>query len=68
VTDAEVQGDQPAPGYRDVLLDPTETYMCLRCGALVKQDSTDLHDRFHVSVEHPVTRHASGTRSGGRPT
>jgi hypothetical protein len=45
VTDAEVQGDQPVPGYRDILLDPTETYMCLRCGALIKQDPTDLHDR-----------------------
>ena len=64
MTDAEIQGDQPAPGYRDALLDPTEDYMCLRCGALVKQDSTDLHDRFHVSVEQPATRHTSSTRGG----
>ncbi len=65
MTDATAPGDQPTPGYREVLLDPAEADICLRCGALVKQDSTDLHDRFHVSVEHPATRHASGTRSGG---
>lgn len=64
MTDVQAQGDQPVPGYREVLLDPAETYMCQRCGALVKQDATDLHDGFHVSVEHPATRHASSTRSG----
>ncbi len=62
MTDAQAPGDQPTPGYREVLLDPAETYVCLRCGALVKEDSTDLHDRFHVSVEQPVSRHTSGTR------
>ena len=64
MTEAQPPSDQPTPGYREVLLDPAETYVCLRCGALVKEDSTDLHDRFHVSVEHPATRHASGTRGG----
>ena len=53
----------PAPGYREAVLDPMDMLVCARCGALVAQTDTDLHDRFHVSVEHPATRHASSTRS-----
>jgi len=54
---------QPPPGYREAVLDPAETLVCQRCGTLVKADDTDLHDRFHVSMEQPSSRYSSGTRS-----
>ncbi|HYY78226.1 MAG TPA: hypothetical protein VFD04_03465 [Actinomycetes bacterium] len=62
MSDTDPAGRQPEPGYREAVLDPVETLVCQRCGALVKQDDTDLHDRFHVSVEQPSSRYTSGTR------
>jgi hypothetical protein len=37
--------------------------VCQRCGALVSDTETDLHDRFHVSVERPATMPSTMTRS-----
>jgi hypothetical protein len=37
--------------------------VCQRCGALVSDTATDLHDRFHVSVERPATMPSTMTRS-----
>jgi hypothetical protein len=54
---------QPKPGYREATADPTSVLVCQRCGALVSDTATDLHDRFHVSVEHPATMPSTMTRS-----
>jgi hypothetical protein len=54
---------QPKPGYREATADPTSMLICQRCGALVADSETDLHDRFHVSVERPVTMPSTMTRS-----
>jgi DNA-binding transcriptional MerR regulator len=55
--------DQPKPGYRPVMLDPTDLLKCQRCGALVADGDSDLHDRFHVSIERPATMPTTSTRS-----
>ncbi len=54
---------QPKPGYREVTTDLASVYVCGRCGALVSDTDTDLHDRFHVSVERPATMPSTMTRS-----
>ncbi len=54
---------QPKPGYREVTADIASVLACQRCGALVSETETDLHDRFHVSVEHPATMPSTMTRS-----
>lgn len=59
----EADRSQPEPGYRPGELDPTGVLVCGRCGALVSEGDTDLHDRFHVSVEHPATMPSTMTRS-----
>ena len=64
MSDSDPTSQQPQPGYRDAVLDPVEVLICQRCGALVKGDDTDLHDRFHVSVEHPATMPSTSTRGG----
>jgi hypothetical protein len=53
---------QPKPGYREAVMDPMDTVVCRRCGALVVETDTDLHDRFHVSVEQPATLPSTTTR------
>ena len=53
---------QPKPGYREAMTDPASLLVCQRCGALVSDTATDLHDRFHLSVEHPATT-STTTRS-----
>jgi hypothetical protein len=63
MSETNLGDQQPQPGYREAVLDPVEVLICGRCGALVKADDTDLHDRFHVSVEQPSSRYSSGTRS-----
>jgi hypothetical protein len=62
MTDAA--GARPAPGYRELTVDPTDVLVCGRCGALVGETETDLHDRFHVSVEPPATLPSTSTRGG----
>ncbi len=59
----EMSNAQPKPGYRDAVLQPMDTVVCQRCGALVLETDTDLHDRFHVSVERPATMPSTMTRS-----
>ena len=54
---------QPKPGYREATADPASTVVCRRCGALVSDTETDLHDRFHVSVERPATMPSTMTRT-----
>ena len=54
---------QPKPGYREATADPASALVCQRCGALVADTETDLHDRFHVSLEHPATMPSTMTRS-----
>jgi hypothetical protein len=54
---------QPKPGYQEATADPASVLVCQRCGALVSDTETDLHDRFHVSVEHPATMPSTMTRS-----
>jgi hypothetical protein len=54
---------QPKAGYREATADPASLLVCQRCGALVSDTETDLHDRFHVSVEHPATMPSTMTRS-----
>jgi hypothetical protein len=54
---------QPKPGYRETIEDPASVLVCQRCGALVSDTATDLHDRFHVSVGHPATMPSTMTRS-----
>jgi hypothetical protein len=54
---------QPKPGYREARADPADQLVCQRCGALVADTETDLHDRFHVSVERPATMPSTMTRS-----
>jgi hypothetical protein len=54
---------QPKPGYREATEDPAGVVVCQRCGALVADTATDLHDRFHVSVERPATMPSTMTRS-----
>jgi hypothetical protein len=39
---------------------------CGRCGALVAETDTDLHDRFHLSVERPVTMPSASTQGTER--
>jgi hypothetical protein len=53
---------QPAPGYREAIEDPPDQLVCQRCGAVVSGADTDLHDRFHVSVERPATMPSTMTR------
>ena len=53
---------QPKPGYREAAADPASVLVCQRCGALVSDTETDLHDRFHVSVERPATMPSTMTR------
>ena len=55
---------QPQPGYREATAEPADWVTCRRCGALVAQTDADLHDRFHLSVEQPVTLRGSSTRGG----
>jgi hypothetical protein len=55
-------GAQPKPGYQELTLDPAVVMVCQRCGALVSDTATDLHDRFHVSAEHPATMPSTSTR------
>jgi hypothetical protein len=54
---------QPKPGYREATADPASVLVCRRCGALVSDTETDLHDRFHVSVERPATMPSTTTSS-----
>ena len=54
---------QPTTGYREATADPASVLVCQRCGGLVSDTETDLHDRFHVSVEHPATMPSTMTRS-----
>jgi hypothetical protein len=54
---------QPKPGYREATADPASVLVCQRCGALVSDTKTDLHDRFYVSVERPATMPSTMTRS-----
>jgi len=54
---------QPKPGYQEAISDPASLLACQRCGALVSDTATDLHDRFHVSVERPATMPSTMTRS-----
>ena len=54
---------QPKPGYREVTTDVASVLVCRRCGALVSETETDLHDRFHVSVERPATMPSTMTQS-----
>jgi hypothetical protein len=56
------EASQPKPGYREARSDPTDLLVCQRCGALVSDTETDLHDRFHVSVERPATMPSTMTR------
>jgi hypothetical protein len=35
---------QPKPGYREATADPASLLVCQRCGALVSDTETDLHD------------------------
>ena len=60
----ETGSQQPAPGYRELAVDPTDLLTCGRCGAIVGETETDLHDRFHVSVETPATMPSTTTRGG----
>jgi hypothetical protein len=53
----------PKPGYREATADPASVLVCQRCGALVSDTETDLHDRFQVSVERPATMPSTTTRS-----
>jgi hypothetical protein len=66
--DGWTRPDGPQPGYHAVTLDPMDTVVCQRCGALVVETDTDLHDRFHVSVEHPATMPSTSTRGGWETT
>jgi hypothetical protein len=54
---------QPKPGDREATADPPSVLVCRRCGALISDTETDLHDRFHVSVERPATMPSTMTRS-----
>jgi hypothetical protein len=54
---------QPKPGYREATADPSSVLVCQRCGALVSDAATDLHERFHVSIERPATMPSTMTRS-----
>ena len=54
---------QPTPGYQEATTDPAAQLICQRCGALVADTATDLHDRFHVSIERPATMPSTMTRS-----
>lgn len=60
---SQADQSQPQPGYREAALDPTDLLVCQRCGAAVADTATDLHDRFHVSVESPATLPSTTTRS-----
>jgi hypothetical protein len=62
--DTDPASRQPQPGYRGEVIGPFEAVICQRRGAPVKTDDTDLHDRFHVSVEHPATMPSTGTGGG----
>jgi hypothetical protein len=68
MTAGQSRQDRPQPGYREATLDPMDAVVCQRCGALVVETDTDLHDRFHVSVEHPATMPATSTRGGWEGT
>ena len=54
---------QPKPGYQEVTTDIASVLVCRRCGALISETETDLHDRFHVSIDHPATMPSTMTRS-----
>ena len=54
---------QPKPGYREVTADQASVLVCRRCGALTPDTESDLHDRFHLSVERPATMPSMMTRS-----
>ena len=57
---------QPQPGYRPATEQPMDLVACGRCGALVAETDTDLHDRFHLSVERPATMPSTSTRGTER--
>jgi hypothetical protein len=59
---SDITPPQRQPGYRAKAMDPFDVVVCQRCGALVAEEDTDLHDRFHVSVEHPATMPSTMTR------
>jgi hypothetical protein len=58
---------QPKPGYREATADPASLLVCQRCGALVADTETDLHDRFWSSSRPPATRSAWTSSSSASP-